>query len=186
MARRAAPPEQHDEPNPSISSTASPGPGFAAGAGAGAGRAALAAAAPAGAAVVSCACGPAATSKPARATPTTNTTASTAAIGAIGTQRTGTGSRLAARGTARDAVTPYQARALTIPVSPDTGTDQAGGSELITTAASERARKSATSQPAERSGGKVRHHQLAAPPWLSSSANRISAGSAGRNGQEKG
>ena len=83
-------------------------------------------------------------------------------------------------------MTPYQARALTIPVSPDTGTDQAGGSELITTAASESARKSATSQPAERSGGRVRHHQLAVPPWLSSSANRISAGSAPRNGQEKG
>ncbi len=116
----------------------------------------------------------------------TSATDSTAATGAIGIRPVGRQKRPAAPGTASDEATPYQARALTIPASPVTGTAHPAGSRPITTAARESTRKSATSHSAERSGGRVRHHPLAVAPWLSSRANRISAGSAPRNGQENG
>ncbi len=176
---------QQEDPKPRISSTAGAPRGFTGWAGA-------ARPAAAGAALVISAGELAATTNPARATPMTRATASTAAAGATGRRRA-TGSRPAAsrsrpdaRGTARDVATPYHARALMIPVSPATGTAQAAGSRPIATAARDSTRKSATSHSAERSGGRVRHQPLTVAPWLSTSANRISAGSAPRNGQENG
>ena len=132
-----------------------------------------------------------ANTKPARATPITSATASTAATGAIGIGRAGRQSRPTGRlwrlwRPAREEATPYQARALMIPARPATGTAHPGDSRPITTAARESTRKSARSHSAERSGGRVRHHPLVAAPWLSSRANRISIGSAPRNGQENG
>src|ERR1700742_1850382 len=133
--------------------------------------------------------------------------ASTAAIGATGMRRVaaerqwgvGAGGGLSAAacapgamlrdlvsGLVSDVVTPYQARALTTPTSPATGMAHPAGTRLISNAAADRAANSASSQAAARSGGSVRHHQLAALPWLSSRAYSISTGSTPRKGQENG
>ncbi len=89
-------------------------------------------------------------------------------------------------GLVSDVVTPYQARALTTPTRPATGMAQPAGTRLISNAAADRTRNSASSQAAARSGGSVRHHQLAALPWLSSRPYSISTGSTPRNGHENG
>src|ERR1700761_6189681 len=98
----------------------------------------------------------------------------------------GAGLRDRVSGLVSEVVTPYQARALTNPVRPATGMAQPAGTRLISNAAADRARNSATSQAAARSGGSVRHHQLAALPWLSSRPYSTSTGSTPRNGHENG
>src|ERR1700761_4038312 len=208
MPRSEAADEQQVEPNPRISST---GGGPAATARTDAGCSLLPARAPPWPRW----CEAEATAKPARATPRTRAMASTTASGATGRRRVtpdrrrgrlsaaaaglraagglraaacgpGAGLRDRVSGLVSEVVTPYQARALTNPVRPATGRAQPAGTRLISNAAADRARNSATSQAAARSGGSVRHHQLAALPWLSSRPYSTSTGSTPRNGHENG
>src|ERR1700753_2116742 len=141
--------EQQVEPNPRICST---GGGPAATARTDAGCSLLPARAPPWPRW----CEAEATAKPARATPRTRAMASTTASGATGRRRVaperrrgrlgGTGGGLGGAGGAEAAacapgarlrdrvsevVTPYQARALTTPVRPATGTAQPAGTRLI-------------------------------------------------------
>jgi hypothetical protein len=92
----------------------------------------------------------------------------------------------AAGARATTAVSPYQARALTRPASPATGTVTAIGSWPMTAAATDKIAKSASSHPAAAAEGSLRHQALAIPPWLSGSATSSMTGNVARKGQEKG
>ena len=84
------------------------------------------------------------------------------------------------------AATPYQARALTSPASPDTATAAAVGAALIATAAADSTTKLASSQPTARADGRVRHQDPVIPPCASAIRMSSMAGSAAKNGQENG
>src|SRR5581483_7218013 len=103
----------------------------------------------------------------------------------------GYGARAAAwawapRGRATAAVTPYQARALSRPASPASGTAAAPLTPPMRAAASDSTMNSVSSQPTAAAGGRVRHQPPARPAWLSGTAISSMAGSIARNGQENG
>ena len=134
--------------------------------------------------------------KASRASPTTRTRTITAASGATGTQLVrcrsanlirhsaarhchGCGGRSAAARTAA-AVSPYHARASTIPASPATATTPAVSRCTISADASDSTPKVAITHAAVRAGGSRRHQAWPTPPWLSATAVPSRIGTAAR------
>ena len=112
-----------------------------------------------------------------------------AAIGANGRPNsTLAGTDAGVRGCIRAAIpaSPYQARALTIPVTAATPSAAAVPRCAMTAAPADSTRKLANSQSTERSGGSRRHQATITPPWLSAAAMPSMIGNAARNGQENG
>ena len=135
--------------------------------------------------------------KASRASPTTRTSTITAASGATGTQLVrcrnarrirhsaarhchGWGGLSAVAATAAAAVSPYQARASTIPASPATATMPGVFRCVISAEASDSTPKVAITHAAVRAGGSRRHHAWPTPPWLSAIAVPSKIGTAAR------
>ena len=134
--------------------------------------------------------------KASRASPTTRTSTITAASGATGTQLVrlrrarrirhsaarhchGWGG-LSAAPRAAAAVSPYQARASTIPARPATATMPGVSRCVISAEASDRTPKVAITHAAVRAGGSRRHQDWPTPPWLSATAVPSRIGTAAR------
>ena len=141
--------------------------------------------------------------KASRAIPTTRASTITAASGAMGTHvvRCRSASRASAtarRATATDeaaapaaartaaVVSPYQARASTIPASPATATTPGVSRRAIRAEDSDSTPKLATTHAAVPAGGSRRHQAWPTPPWLSATAVPSRMGTAARKGQENG
>ena len=124
-----------------------------------------------------------------RATPTTRASVMNATIGANGRPNsTLAGTDAGLRGCTRAAIpaSPYQTRALTMPVTAATPSAAAVPRCAMTAALADSTRKLPSSQSTERSGGSRRHQATITPPWLSTAAMPSMIGNAARNGQENG
>src|SRR6516162_1178744 len=122
-------------------------------------------------------------------TPTIRARTISAASGANGRPNTSlAGTDSGARGCSREAIpaSPYQARALTRPVTAATPSAAAVPRCATTAAAADSTPKLASSHSTARSGGSRRHQATITPPWLSAIAMPSMIGSAARNGQENG
>ena len=78
------------------------------------------------------------------------------------------------------AVSPYQARASTIPASPATATTPAVSRCTISADASDSTPNVAITHAAVRAGGSRRHQAWPTPPWLSATAVPSRIGTAAR------
>ena len=83
-------------------------------------------------------------------------------------------------------VSPYQARASTIPASPATATTPGVSRRAIRAEDSDSTPKLATTHAAVPAGGSRRHQAWPTPPWLSATAVPSRMGTAARKGQENG
>ena len=124
-----------------------------------------------------------------RTAPTARTMTMRAATGANGRlNSTLAGTDSGVRGWILEAIpaSPYQARALTRPVTAATPSAAAVPRCAMSPAATDSTRKLASSHSTARGGGSLRHQATITPPWLSAIAMPSMIGIAARNGQENG